>query len=67
MNWTIKRNLKSIKDYYKIFKLTFVKPNYNGKIFCIGFNKTGTTSLGKSLELLGYNINYIYYIIRSNI
>lgn len=54
MNRKIKRSYKSLKDYYKIFKLNFVKAQYNGKIFCIGFNKTGTTSLGKSLELLGY-------------
>lgn len=26
------------------------------KIFCIGFQKTGTTSLGKALELLGYRV-----------
>lgn len=25
------------------------------KIFCIGFNKTGTTSLGKALQILGYD------------
>jgi len=24
------------------------------KVFCIGFHKTGTTSLGKALELMGY-------------
>ncbi len=30
------------------------KPRYTGKVFCIGFNKTGTTSLGKSLQMLGY-------------
>jgi len=55
MNRKIRRNLKFLKDYYKIIKLSFVKAQYNGKVFCIGFNKTGTTSLGKSLELLGYN------------
>jgi hypothetical protein len=27
----------------------------NGKVFCIGYNKTGTTSLGRALEMLGYN------------
>ena len=27
---------------------------YDSKVFCIGFNKTGTTSLGKALEDLGY-------------
>jgi hypothetical protein len=26
------------------------------KVFCIGFHKTGTTSIGKALELLGYNV-----------
>ncbi len=26
------------------------------KIFCIGFQKTGTTSLGRALELLGYRV-----------
>ena len=26
------------------------------KVFCIGFQKTGTTSLGKALEILGYNV-----------
>lgn len=55
MKRLIIRNLIFMKHYLKILKLTFVKPQYNGKIFCIGFNKTGTSSLGKSLELLGYN------------
>lgn len=26
------------------------------KIFCIGFQKTGTTSLGRALEILGYKV-----------
>ena len=26
------------------------------KVFCIGFHKTGTTSLGEALELLGYRV-----------
>ena len=29
---------------------------YSGKIFCIGFHKTGTTSLGTALEMLGYRV-----------
>lgn len=34
----------------------FLKPRkYNSKVFCIGFNKTGTTALGQSLRLLGYD------------
>lgn len=31
----------------------FRRPRYNSKVFCIGFQKTGTTTVGKSLELLG--------------
>ncbi|KPQ31913.1 MAG: hypothetical protein HLUCCA11_22755 [Phormidesmis priestleyi Ana] len=38
----------------RALQLYFRKPRYTGKIFCIGFNKTGTTSLGKGLEELGY-------------
>ena len=30
------------------------KKNYGPKVFCVGFHKTGTTSLGRALELLGY-------------
>jgi hypothetical protein len=26
------------------------------KIFCIGFQKTGTTTLGKALSILGYEV-----------
>lgn len=29
--------------------------NYHEKIFCIGLNKTGTTSIGDALSILGYN------------
>lgn len=28
----------------------------NKKVFCVGFQKTGTTSLGMALELLGYRV-----------
>ncbi len=28
----------------------------NSKVFCIGFHKTGTTSIGKALEILGYKV-----------
>jgi hypothetical protein len=36
-------------------QLLFRKPSYGPKVFCIGFNKTGTTSLGQALEILGYH------------
>lgn len=36
------------------FHLLFRKEKYDAKVFCVGYNKTGTTSLGKALKLLGY-------------
>lgn len=43
-----------LKHRLQLMNLVFKKPNYNSKVFCIGYNKTGTTSLGRSLEMLGY-------------
>lgn len=51
---TIKQILHIPFHWFTIIKITLQKPRYNSKIFCIGFNKTGTTTIGKSLELLGY-------------
>ena len=31
---------------------------YQGKIFCIGFHKTGTRSLGRALTILGYKVHF---------
>lgn len=31
-------------------------PSDDPKIFCIGFHKTGTSSLGRALEILGYRV-----------
>ncbi len=31
----------------------FIKEDYGPKVFCIGYQKTGTTSVGKSFEMLG--------------
>lgn len=43
---------------YLFFKREFflrtTKSKSHGKIFCIGYQKTGTTSLGKALKMLGY-------------
>lgn len=33
----------------------FKKPSYGPKVFCIGFNKTGTTTVGKAFEMLGFS------------
>ncbi len=43
-----------VKHSSVIAKAILRKSDYGGKVFCIGFNKTGTTSLGKSLAQLGY-------------
>lgn len=35
---------------------TFFKPKrYTAKVFCIGFNKTGTSALGEALKEMGYD------------
>lgn len=36
-------------------KYFFSPSRFNAKVFCIGYNKTGTTTIGKALEILGYN------------
>lgn len=45
---------KRIKKQLELFKSFCRKPSYTNKVFCVGFNKTGTTTIGKSLEMLGY-------------
>lgn len=47
--------LKStIKQTLLDTRLFFTTEKYDGKVFCIGYNKTGTTTLGQSLKMLGY-------------
>ena len=50
----MKKIKKLIREVYESFKLLFYRQHYTGKIFCIGYNKTGTTSLGEALRMLGY-------------
>lgn len=45
---------KIIKVIYENIMLAIASEKYQSKVFCIGFNKTGTTSLGESLKMLGY-------------
>lgn len=47
----IKKAIKNI-----VFELQYLleKPVWSEKVFCIGYNKTGTTTIGKSFEILGY-------------
>ena len=42
-----------VKHESVIAKAKLRKSDYGEKVFCIGFNKTGTTSLGRSLGQLG--------------
>ncbi len=42
-----------LAEYYRLLKTYGFKPEYGAKVFCIGYNKTGTTSVGKSFEMLG--------------
>lgn len=51
------RYIKAILDQWPHFihaNLWFRKKDFGPKIFCIGYNKTGTTSLGQALRMLGY-------------
>ena len=49
---------KKIKDYASEilwhFLLIFRRKSFGPKVFCIGYNKTGTTSVGKAIESLGF-------------
>jgi len=45
-----------IKRFLNDIKYLFMKDQYPNKIFCIGMNKTGTTSMQKALEDLGYKV-----------
>ena len=47
----IKDKLSALK--FEIIYL-FRRSNYNPKVFCIGYNKTGTTTIGIALSQLGY-------------
>lgn len=49
----IKPFLRKVLDYFLDLALVFRKSKYDSKVFCIGYNKTGTTTLGKSFEELG--------------
>ena len=55
---SMKKKLKDllVKAYrmFCMWSLIFRDHDYSGKIFCIGFNKTGTTSCGKAIEKLGF-------------
>lgn len=50
------RGLKKwIKQVVLDLQIVFSRPNYDAKIICIGFNKTGISSVGYALRELGFS------------
>ena len=64
MSSLIEDVLKSPAWILRKITLAFSKPVYDSKVFCIGFNKTGTTSCGKAIQTLGtdtaHSINKVW-------
>lgn len=58
MIW-INRALLNLKIFLYPFwlriRLVFIRPNYGPKVFCIGYQKTGTTSVGYVFKELGFS------------
>jgi hypothetical protein len=54
MNRQLRNRVKYAKDFLKVMMASFSRPQYGPKVFCIGYNKTGTTSLARSLKALGF-------------
>ena len=48
--WVYQKYLAAKRELH----LATTKPRFESKIFCIGYQKTGTTTLGRSLKILGY-------------
>lgn len=71
------RRIIIILQYFYSIKVRISKKKQTPLVFCIGFSKTGTTSLDKALSILGYNPihwpnahikprkGWIYYIKKS--
>lgn len=51
----IRRSINRVLYWRNSILLLLRKPNGGPKVFCIGYNKTGTTTIGRSLKLLGYS------------
>ncbi len=51
---TIDMKIENINSIMNIIKYTLM--NQNLKIFCIGLNKTGTTSMTRTFQVLGYQV-----------
>ena len=46
--------IRQIKKAFRKIRYTLAPSRYTPKVFCIGYNKTGTTTLGRALQTLGY-------------
>jgi hypothetical protein len=46
--------MRKLKEILFRLRTIITVPKYNAKVFCIGYNKTGTTTVGKCFQLLGY-------------
>jgi len=51
---TKKNFLRNARGYWTGLGTAMRSPQYTGKVFCVGYNKTGTTSVGKAIAKLGY-------------
>jgi len=49
------RRMIIITQYFHSIRIRITKKKQNPMIFCIGFSKTGTTSIDKALSILGYS------------
>lgn len=52
----LRQYLSVISNHTQVNSNNNIKENHEPKIFCIGANKTGTTSLKKAFEDLGYKV-----------
>jgi hypothetical protein len=58
-----KISMSPAPSFFKgIFSRIFNRKNRQKKIFIIGFHKTGTSSLGKAFQILGYRVCGGYFI-----
>lgn len=69
----VRNTINKVNRLNRSLKVLLSSKKYDSKVFCIGYNKTGTTTLGKSLKLLGYSHSsfnrkvYRRYYLKGNI
>jgi len=56
-----------VRDFIKYLKISVMRSaKFEPKVICIGFNKTGTTSMGHAFSLLGLkNCSFNRYVFRN--